>query len=194
MKLRNYYHANFRDDLAALLHGINLPEARIVTLGYDWVDHCALLTRVSVEHRPSFLVCLHFTILADQVMDYHFSFLYPEFERLTMYPKFRLGLGHPAYLNPIRILEDPIRCNLVTASEIRNLIPDSMRLFVAETVDFFKRQITEITVADFFNRVLADPDIAAEWIADRAVNPDNLSLKKFVAVELGKVVSEIPKG
>lgn len=189
MKLREYYHACFRQDIAALLHGINPPEARIVTLGFDWVDRCALLTRVSSDHRPSFLVCLYFTILTDQAMDYHYSFLYPQFERLTMYPKFRVGLGHPAYLNPIRVLEDPIRCNQVAESEIRKLIPESMRLFVEETNDFFKRHVSELTATDFFDCLLTDPDIAAGWFADRTDNSDNLSLKRFAARELGTAIS-----
>ena len=190
-KLRDYYHESFRKDIATLLHGINPPEARVVTLGHDWVGNCSLLARITADHRPQFLSCLHFTVLADQAMDYHFSFIYPEFERLTMYPKFRVGLGHPAFLNPIRILTDPIRCNHVAEREIRGLIPESMQLFVAETENFINLYIKKITPVTFFDRLLADPDIAAGWEADRTIDSENLTLKRFCAREFGQAVSQM---
>jgi hypothetical protein len=193
MRLQDYYHNVFQQDLNALFHGIRPPEARIVTLGYDWVDRCNLLTRVPLAHRPSFLVCLHFTVLVDQAMHAHFLFCYADFEKLTLYPKFRLGLGHPAYLNPIRIFEDPIRCNLVTESDIRALIHEGMFLFAAETDDFFNRHMPQISASDFFNRILADPDVAPGYYDDCADSSESLPLRQVVARELKKVVSELPK-
>lgn len=191
MELAEYYRKVFRQDLAALFQGIRPPEARIVTLGYDWVDRCALLTRVPLAQRPPFLLCLHFTILVDQAMHAHFLLWHAEFEKLTMYPKFRLGLGHPVYLNPIRILEDPIRCNLVAKSDIRRLIPEAMRLFVAETDDFFKRHMPQIAASDFFDRILADPEVASRSYDDSDGNSENLPLLQIVASELRKAVSEL---
>ena len=92
MKLRGYYNTSFRQDLATLLQGIRPPEARIVTLGHDWVDRCSLLERIPVDSRPSFLACLYFTVLVDQAMHAHSLGWYAEFEKLTLYPKFRVGL------------------------------------------------------------------------------------------------------
>lgn len=186
MKLRDYYNISFRHDLAALLQGIRPPEARIVTLGHDWVSNCSLLARIPVETRPSFLACLHFTVLVDQAMHAHFLLSYADFEKLTMYPKFRVGLGHPAYLNPIRIFEDPIRCNLVAAAEIRLLIPEAMQVFVAETVDFFNKHMPQIAAGGFFARILADPEVAPQHESD--MKPENLPLSHLVASELRKAV------
>ena len=123
-------------------------------------------------------------------MDYHFSHSYAEFERLTMYPKFRVGLGHPAYLNPIRIFEEPIRCNFVSESDIRRIIPESMQLFVEETEDFFKRHLKQISAGTFFNFILTDPDVGAGWVDNKNVDAEALTLKRLVARELGKSVTE----
>ena len=193
MNLRDYYHTIFRQDLDALFHGIRPPEARIVTLGYDWVAQCSLLERVPQAQRPDFLLSLHFSILVDQAMHTHFLFCYNEFEQLTMYPKFRLGLGHPAYLNPIRILEDPIRCNLVAADDIRIRIPESMRLFATETDDFFTRHLPQIATLDFFDRIFADRDVVPFSSGDELSKPENLSLQQLVARELRLAVSELGK-
>lgn len=187
MNLRVYYNSGFSQDLATLLQGIRPPEARIVTLGHDWVNRCSLLERIPPERRPSFLACLHLTVLVDQVMHSHFAACYAEFEQLTMYPKFRVGLGHPAYLNPIRIFEDPIRCSLVAASDIRALAPEAMQVFVTETVDFFTKHMPQVAVVDFFARLLADPEVAPQH-RESEVTPDNLPLSQLVAQELKKAV------
>lgn len=193
MRLHEYYQNDFQQDLTALFHGIRPPEARIVTLGYDWVDRCTFLARVPLAHRPAFLLCLHFTILVDQAMHAHFLLWYTEFEKLTMYPKFRLGLGHPAYLNPTRILEDPIRCSLVAESDIRALIPEGMSLFVEETDDFSKRHMPQIAASDFFERILSDPDVAPGYHDDSAGNAGRVPLRLVVARELRTAVSKLPK-
>jgi hypothetical protein len=127
----------------------------------------------------------------DQAMNAHFLFCYTEFEKLTMYLKFRLGLGHPAYLNPLRILEDPIRCNLVAADDIRPLIPESMRLFAAETDDFFKRHLPQIATKDFFERVFADRDVVPDSFDDNTASSESLTLRQLVARELKLAVSEL---
>lgn len=180
--------------MATLFQGIDIQLARVMTIGHDWGSGCSLLRRIDIERRPSFLVCLHITILVDQAMDYHFPSYYRDFERLTMYPKFRVGLGHPAFINPIRVLEAPIQQrDLVDEGEIRKLIPDGMQLFARETDDFLRRFLPQLSTAVFFDRVISDPDIAAGWEADRSVAPENLSLMRFVAREIGESVDDLLK-
>jgi hypothetical protein len=81
------------------------------------------------------------------------------FEELTRYPKFRVGLGHPAHLNPVLIFEVPIDRQLVSGDAVREIIPETMDLFVAETGSFFRDHMAEISAQEFFDRLLADPDI-----------------------------------
>ena len=192
MRLHQYYHQHFREDLQALFRNVPEHEARIIALGYNWIDGCTFLNRVEPVKRSAFLSCLHFTVLADQAMHAHFLFCYDNFEKLTLYPKFRLGLGHPAYLNPIRIFEDPIRCNLVTESDVRKIIPEGMSLFIAETDDFFKEHMPQIATSEFFNRILADPDVSAGFFDASADSSEKLSLRQFVASELKNAVSQLP--
>ena len=193
MSLHQYYHQHFRQDLQSLFHNIPAPEARIVALGYNWIEGCSFLKRVDPDSQPAFLVCLHFTVLMDQSMHSHFRFNYGEFEKLTLYPKFRLGLGHPAYLNPVRILEEPIARQLVEESAVRSLVAESMQLFVRETDDFFTHHLPAISAIDFFGRVLDDPEVAMKHVDDNGDDLGKLSLWQLVAHELGKAVSEILK-
>lgn len=89
----------------------------------------------------------------------HSSFESRRFEELTRYPKFRVGFGHPSHMNPILIFEVPIHRQLVSEDAVREIIPETMDLFVAETDSFFRDHMPEIKAQDFFERLLADPDV-----------------------------------
>ena len=157
---------------------------------------CTLLPRVPADHRAHFLACLYFTVLVDQAMHTHFYFESRRFEELTQYPKFHVGLGHPAHLNPILVFEVPIHLHLVAADAIRQVIPEAMTLFVGETASFFREHMPEIRAQDFFARLLADPDIngGRQWafavVADGKPAMKPASLHQLLAYELSSAIAK----
>jgi hypothetical protein len=189
MSIRDYYLSEFRRDIETVTRGMTYPEA-CVMLGLNWMHECSLLPRVTESRRPFFLVCLYFTVLVDQAMHSHFGQWHHEFERLTLYPKFRVGLGHPAHLNPIFVFTVPIERKLVLESDIRALIPDGMSLFVDETDDFFRHHMPQITASQFFERLLADPDVASFYRGEAQADVAAVPLQQFVAHHLRKAVSD----
>ena len=192
MKLKEYYDNSFRADTALLLNGIPPPEARIVALGMTWMNGCTLLPRISVERRPQFLACLYFTVLVDQAMHTHFLFEHRRFEELTQYPKFRVGLGHPAYLNPALVFEVPIQRGLLDEADVRQIIPDAMRLLVDETVSFFKEHMPHVAAQNFFERLMTDPDVTEHrqpTIVEHDGGTKPVTLRHLIAIELNKAVT-----
>jgi hypothetical protein len=99
--MRTYYNEQFRTDLLAFM-----PRPDVPYFGHSWQTDCAGLNRVPAERRPQFLVCLYFTVLADQAVHAHFRHLHSRFEALTRYPKFCHGLGQ-FQKNPRDILDVP---------------------------------------------------------------------------------------
>src|ERR1043166_10234804 len=106
MSLEEYYLQKFRGDLALMFSGMDARDVRY-RFGNDWVRECALLPRVPEANRPALLVCLYFTVLVDQGMHTHFLQFHRRFEKLTQYPKFLVGFGHEAHMNPILLFEIP---------------------------------------------------------------------------------------
>jgi hypothetical protein len=201
MSLKNYYYQTFPSDLAHLFRGFDHHEhTGILALGSIWAfSNCAQLTQVPADHRPQFLACLYFTVLVDQAMHTHFGWQARRFEELTRYPKFRVGLGHPAHMNPILIFEKPIHHSYVSADAIHQIIPEAIRLFVDETTSFFRDHMPEIQAADFFSRLLGDPDFngARQWayaaVVDGQPAMKPASLHALLAHELSSAVSELNK-
>ncbi len=193
MSLKEYYNQTFQSDLVSLLRGFPPAEARIFYLGQTWMQGCSLLPRVPAERRPQFLGCLYFTVLVDQAMHTYFPFEHRRFEELTLYPKFRVGLGHPAYLNPVLVFEVPIHHHLVSEEEVRQVIPEAMRLFVDETGSFFRDHMPEIRAQDFFERLLADPDVVGgqrRAVAIDAAGEKPVSFHDLLVNELSKAISD----
>jgi hypothetical protein len=94
-------------------------------------------------------------------------------------------------MNPVLILTVPIQHHLVSEDAIRQIIPEAMTLFVNETVSFFRDHMPEIRAADFFTRILADPDISngKQWTFPSAANAQPMSLHQLLAYELSKASS-----
>ncbi len=192
MTLKEYYYDQFRSDLALLLRGFEPREhARILGVGHIWAhDRCTQLSQVPADHRARFLACLYFTVLVDQAMHTHFYFESSRFEELTQYPKFRVGLGHALHMNPASILSVPIQQGLVSEDAVCQIIPKAMTLFVDETALFFRDHMPQIRASDFFERLLADPDVGggSRWtLADARPT----SLYQLVGYELSRASSEL---
>jgi hypothetical protein len=148
-----YYRSQFRDDLARFLSSRRLPY-----FGHSWSFDCGGLEKVRESDRPSFLICLYFTVLSDQAMHAHFPTHYSKFEKLTRYPKFCHGLG-PFHKNPRAILLTPIERGMVAKSSIDDVLRAGMNLFVAEVISFFREHMPEITASEFFDKLAYDPDV-----------------------------------
>jgi hypothetical protein len=65
-----------------------------------------------------------------------------------------------------------------------------MRLFVDETSDFFCHHMPEISPHDFFDKLLADPDLGLGTVFDHSQpDPSGASLSECVATEIRKAVA-----
>jgi len=200
MTLKEYYNQAFRSDLALLFRGFEPQEhAIILAAGHIWTHGCSELMQVFADHRPRFLACLYFTILVDQAMHTHFYFESRRFEELTRYPKFRVGLGHPLHMNPVLIFEIPIHRQLVSGDAVREIVPEMMDLFVAECASFFRDHMPEIKAQDFFDRLLADPDIngGRQWafavVEDGKPVMKPASLHDLLAQEYSRAIQALEK-
>jgi hypothetical protein len=151
--LRRYYHSEFRSDVARFFAGRSVPY-----FGHAWRYTCHDVEAVAIARRPGFLACLFFTVLADQAMHCHFRSSYARFEHLTRYPKFCFGLGQ-FQLNPYGILEYPVAQALVDRTRLVEILPEAMHLFVAEVDDFCRTHQPEVAPAEFFQRLVRDPDV-----------------------------------
>jgi hypothetical protein len=102
-------------------------------------------------------------------------------------------------MNPILIFEKPIHHSYVSADAIHQIIPEAIRLFVEETSSFFRDHMPEIQAADFFSRLLGDPDVngARQWayaaVVDGQPAMKPASLHALLAHELSSAVSELNK-
>ncbi len=154
LEMREYYGSQFRADLATFMGASAVPY-----FGHAWSRTCAAqLALVPAERRPSFLICLYFTVLVDQAMYTHFPDRYAAFQALTRYPKFCHGLSQFQH-NPRAILATPVDQGLVDAEEIRTALSSGMTLFVDEVIDFFSDHMPDVTATVFFDALLTDPDV-----------------------------------
>lgn len=151
--IKDYYHKQFRTDLALFM-----PDTRVPYFGHSWVYDCGNLNKIPKESRPDFLICLYFTVLIDQVMYTHYRSEYDRFSQLTQYPKYCHGLGQ-IQKNPRELLLVPVQRGMVNKEKMENELSPGMELFIDEVVDFFRSYITNIDPADFFDKLLYDPDV-----------------------------------
>jgi len=151
--MRDYYHNNFYADLRRFM-----PRADLPYFGHSWGIECTGLERISAERRAEFLVCLYFTVLADQAIHNHFPQLHSKFEALTRSPKFCHGLGQ-FQKNPRLILDVPVDRGLVTNEALARAIPKGMELFVDEIIDLSIHSMPEMKPEIFFETLLYDPDV-----------------------------------
>jgi len=165
MNIRQYYQSQFRHDIGRLTSDPNSPY-----FGHSWQVDCRGLESVPASDRAAFLVCLYFTVLVDQAMHAHYRKHYHTFETLTRYPKFCHGLGQ-FQKNPRNILLTPTEKGRVAKAEVDALLPEGMRLFVDEVIDFFSHHMPEIDYGDFFENLLYDPDVQIPLIVVLA-NPE----------------------
>ena len=135
-----------------------MPCRTVPYFGHSWSHNCGNLNKIPLAFRPAFLICLYFTVLVDQAMHAHFRADYQQFEQLTRYPKFCHGLGQ-FQKNPRAILSVPVEKGIVNQQEIEKMLPDGMELFVNEVVDFFQQHMQNITLIDFFDKLIYDSDV-----------------------------------
>ena len=151
--IADYYHNQFREDIRTFMGDATVPY-----FGHSWSHDCRGLQNVPVERRPEFLICLYFTVLVDQAMYAHYRAHYDCFQSLTRYPKFCHGLGQ-FQKNPRAILSVPVEKGLVRQEEVEPLLCPGMELFVSEVADFLTKHMPEVTVSEFFGKLLYDRDV-----------------------------------
>ena len=147
-----------------------MPDRRVPYFGHSWNYDCGNLNKISIASRPSFLICLYFTVLVDQAMHPHFRTDYQQFEQLTRYPKFCHGLGQ-FQKNPRAILSVPVEKGMANQQEIEKILPNGMELFVNEVIDFFQHHMRSINPTDFFDKLIYDSDVQIPLLIEM-INPE----------------------
>ncbi len=135
-----------------------MPDPQLPYFGHSWNYDCKNLDKIPTERRAAFLICLYFTVLVDQAMHTHYLSHYARFEELTRYPKFCHGLGQ-FQKNPRAILSVPVDKGFVEHTAIEMHLIDGMNLFVDEVATFFEEHMPTIETAEFFNKLICDPDV-----------------------------------
>ncbi len=153
MDIQSYYQSEFRLDVSRFFAGRTVPY-----FGHNWRFDCSDLDRISCDARPAFLVCLYFTVLADQAMHCHFRQHYCQFEALTRYPKFCRGLGQ-FHLNPRGVLEYPVEQDRVNYDSLIAVLDDGLALFVSEVVNFFRGYMPQVDASSFLRELVYDPAV-----------------------------------
>jgi len=151
--IRKYYLTEFRDDLILFF-----PNQAIPYFGHSWSYDCRGLENIARQKRAQFLLCLYFTVLVDQAMHEHFRDAYSRFEGLTRYPKFCHGLNQ-FQKNPRAILSTPNEKGLVDSGALDDYYQPAMDLFVGEVISFFRKHMPEMVAAEFFDKLIYDPDV-----------------------------------
>lgn len=178
MMIQEYYNQKFREDLVEFI-----PDKRLPYFGHSWSHDCGGLNKIPFSSRPSFLICLYFTVLVDQAMHDHYHPYYKQFESLTRYPKFCRGLGQ-FQKNPREILSVPVEKGIVNQHQIEKILPDGMELFVNEVFDFFQKYMEHINPNDFFGKLIYDKDVQIPLL-NMMVNPElkeNIVVKTYEAL------------
>jgi hypothetical protein len=147
-----------------------MPNPRVPYFGHSWNSDCRGLDNVPIETRPLFLICLYFTVLVDQAMYTYFQSYYHHFASLTQYPKFCHGLGQ-FQKNPREILNTPVLKRMVAKIEIEKNLSAGMELFVEEVNDFLQNCMPHIDSANFFEKLIHDPDVQIPTIILK-LNPE----------------------
>jgi hypothetical protein len=99
-------------------------------------------------------------------------------------------------MNPVLIFEVPIHHRHVSEAAVQQVVPEAMNLFVDETASFFRDHMPEIRAQDFFDRLLADPDIngGRQWafavVADGKPAMKRASLHQLLAHELSSAIAK----
>lgn len=151
--IKDYYRNQFRADLT-----IFMPDTKVPYFGHSWNADCCNLHNIPIKSRPSFLICLYFTVLVDQAMYTHYRSDYQRFEKLTQYPKFCHGLGQ-FQKNPRELLLVPVKKGMIDNRAMEKEMPAGMELFVDEVNDFFKNYMTNVNPSEFFDKLIHDPDV-----------------------------------
>jgi len=163
--IKGYYLNQFRADLTEFM-----PDKNVPYFGHSWGADCRGLNEIPIESRPTFLICLYFTIIVDQAMYAHYRSDYQHFAKLTQYPKFCHGLGQ-FQKNPRELLRVPVQKGMVGKNAIEKELPAGMELFVDEVVDFFKNYMTNIDPSEFFDKLIYDSDVQIPLLI-LMVNPE----------------------
>jgi hypothetical protein len=176
--IRDYYHKQFRTDLA-----IFMPDVRVPYFGHSWGSDCRNLDKIPIESRPSFLICLYFTVLVDQAMYTHYRSDYEHFAQLTQYLKYCHGLGQ-FQKNPRDLLLVPVQKGMVDKSAMEKELIAGMELFIDEVVDFFHNYMKHIDPAEFFEKLIYDSDVQIPLLIVM-INPemkDDIVVKAYEAL------------
>jgi hypothetical protein len=135
-----------------------MPRSDVPYFGHSWHTNCSGIEKIAPDRRARFLICLYFSVLVDQAVHAHFHHFYSQFEELTRYPKFCHGLGQ-FQKNPRELLDRPPELGFVERDDILALLPEGMRLFVDEVIQFSNDCMPELSPKEFFEKLIWDPDV-----------------------------------
>ena len=151
MNPKDYYYKKFRTQFTEFLSKSNAHKHGNEGIYISIKD----LNGESLSHIPRedymlFHCALACTILIDQVMYAHFKDVYPEFQKMTMYPKIEYGISN-ANVRPWDITHSGI--GLTTLERFTNFFVDDLKNF------FDTHKIGETTWQKVKEAMLSDKDV-----------------------------------
>jgi hypothetical protein len=151
---KKYYYQDFLDHFSEFVAKSNIHEHQNEGYFIFWQDiNNKNLSHIPAAQRMLFIYALAFNTLIDQVMYAHFSTDYPAFQKITLYPKFELGLTN-INVNPWSIAEKGWEGGGLPTFE------KFSEFFIQDIKDFFgKHKFSEATWEKVKKSMTADPDI-----------------------------------
>ena len=162
-----YYNSKFRQDILQFFSTIperskhTFGDKSIFTIQYQTLTKdYNNLDFLDLNEKAYFGTALFFTVLVDQVCYTHYQLFYNKFRSLTLYPKF---VGNSPSTDQTNIYpgdifaafnysRDDRKRNETPRVEFWEVFNNAVTPMERETVNFFKKHLTTIDGAEFWNK------------------------------------------
>ena len=162
-----YYNHKFRQDILRFFSIIpdrskhTFGDKTIFTIQYQALTKdFNYLDFLDIYEKAFFGTALYFTVLVDQVCYSHFQTHYNKFRSLTLYPKFvgNSPSTDQTNFNPSDIFaafnysRDELKKQSTPRIEFWEVFNSSVKHMEQETLDFFKKHLSEIDGKEFWDK------------------------------------------
>jgi len=164
MTFKEYYGDPFRDDLRDVIAANPLKEKHVhddvYALQPTAISNINPVIRSWDCDRASlFATALFYTVLVDQVFYTYYRLLYPQFQRLTRYPKFKGDCPGACnyHFHPQGILRATgAMVDDKLSPKFPQLLPDAEEVMKLEIMSFFKEYMPSIDGNEFWKKCLPE--------------------------------------
>ncbi|MCG2701247.1 hypothetical protein L6267_03715 [Candidatus Parcubacteria bacterium] len=191
MSSREYYYKHFRGQFQEFWNKIPHGEA------FRWAslhksNELDELSHISKEDLPFFLSALACDILIDQVMYTHFQAVYPEFNKMTKYPKMTTAWINA---NPWIIFDQRAMLSWgLSTNQVLEKFKEFAEIFIKDLEKFFrKNELKEVTWEKVREAMLNDFDVRRGKFGEAFINELRCKVK-FINRLVAKKIAEIIYG